>query len=274
MVSASRIDAYLVTEGLARSRGQARELIEAGAVTLDGRRVTRASERVPAGSLVEAQGDGWVGRAAHKLLAALEAFRTAHRVAGARCLDVGASTGGFTQVLLERGAAHVVALDVGRGQLASAVADDPRVDERSGLNVRDVRPGDLGEPFDVLVADLSFISLRLVLPVLAEQLAQSGDAFVLIKPQFEVGRERLGKGGIVRSRQDRIDAVRQVLLEAGRIGLEAVRLTSSPLPGSGGNVEYLVWWRHGVSPAGRPADSTGDEALVERLIEQLDEGLP
>lgn len=273
-MSEPRIDAYLVTAGLARSRGQARELIDSGAVTLDGRRVTRASERVAAGATVEAQADRWVGRAAYKLLAALELFEAGDRVAGARCLDVGASTGGFTQVLLEHGAAHVVALDVGHGQLASAVANDPRVNERSGVNVRDLRPGDLGEPFDVLVADLSFISLRLVLPVLAEQLTPTGDAFVLIKPQFEVGRERLGKGGIVRSRQDRLDSVREVLLEAARTGLEAVRLTSSPLPGSGGNVEYLVWWRHGASRPGQGrADSTGDVALVEQLIDRLDEGL-
>lgn len=266
-----RIDVYLVSSGLARSRGQARELIDAGRVTLDGRGVARASERVAPGSMVQAQSDRWVGRAAHKLLAALERFEVAEAVAGKRCLDLGASTGGFTQVLLEHGAAHVVALDVGHGQLAPLVAGDPRVEERSGLNVRDVGSGDLGEPFDIVVADLSFISLRLVLPVIAEQLAPGGDAFVLVKPQFEVGRDRLGRGGVVRSEQERRRAVREVLLAAADDGLVPVRLAKSPLPGGGGNVEYLVWLRHAAARAehGR-TDSTG--ALVEQLIDRLDEG--
>ncbi|MDO5698775.1 MAG: TlyA family RNA methyltransferase [Dermatophilus congolensis] len=286
-MTAARLDVHLVSVGLARSRGQARELIDSGAVTVDGRVATRASERVGPDNVVEATADPWVGRAAYKLLAALDLFSTgdapARPAAGARCLDIGASTGGFTQVLLARGAAAVVALDVGHGQLATVVADDQRVEERSGVNVRDVRAGDLGEPFDIVVGDLSFISLRYVWPVLAQQLAADGDAIMLVKPQFEVGRERLGKGGVVRSERERLRAVREALLAACASGLMPVRLATSPLQGGSGNVEYLVLLRHATAPAdhqnertgarGRALDSTGGEATVERLIERLDEGL-
>ncbi len=284
--ASQRLDVYLVTRGLARSRGQASELITSGAVTVDGRVVTRASHRVASDAEVAARAERWVGRAAYKLLAALELFGDdLPDLSAARCLDIGASTGGFTQVLLERGVRSVVALDVGHGQLAPLVAADPRVVERSGLNVRDLAPGDLGEPFDVVVGDLSFISLRLVLPVIREQLARHGVAILLVKPQFEVGRGRLGKGGVVRSERDRTAAVRQVLLRADELGLSPCRLATSPLPGTGGNVEYLVLLRrtrddresstsaHASCPSdeGQPGHgSPGGAALVDRLIGELD----
>lgn len=269
-----RIDAHLVTRGYARSRGHARELIDAGAVTCDGTVVRRASTPVAADSRIEvAEQDRWVGRAAHKLLAALDAFGSPLResIDGARCLDLGASTGGFTQVLLASGARHVVAVDVGHGQLAAHVAQDPRVTDRPGLNVRDVRPGDLGEPFDVVVGDLSFISLRLVLDVVAEQLHPAGHSVLLVKPQFEVGRERLGKGGLVRSRADRRDALREVLHAGVRAGLWPVSAVVCPLRGAHGNVEYLVWWRHASAP--KAGAATGDAAAaIDSLIEALNEG--
>lgn len=280
-----RVDAYLVEAGLARSRGHARELLQAGSVTIDGAGVHKPSAPVPAGAAVAvAEQEQWVGRAAHKLLGAFDAFGTdlVARVSGARCLDMGASTGGFTQVLLAFGAEHVEAVDVGHGQLAAPVAGDPRVTDRSGLNVRHLRPGDLGEPFDLVVGDLSFISLRLVVGVVAQQLAPTGRAVMLVKPQFEVGRERLGKGGIVRVRADREEALRLVLREARQHGLEPLAAAVCPVRGGQGNVEYLVLWRHRDAPAvPGPVDASaphledGDvDARIDAMIATLDEGTP
>ncbi len=169
---------------------------------VDGRSAAKPSLNVgPESSIVlAAEPERWVGRAAYKLLAAIHRFGAEGlSVAGRRCLDVGASTGGFTQVLLDAGAAHVTALDVGHGQLVREVADDPRVTERSGTSIRDVGAGDLGEPFEVVVADLSFISLRLVLDRIAGLMTPTADAVLLVKPQFEVGRERLARTGVVTS---------------------------------------------------------------------------
>ncbi|MEP6629329.1 MAG: TlyA family RNA methyltransferase [Lapillicoccus sp.] len=239
-----RLDLELVRRGLARSRGQARELVTAGIVVVDGRQVTKASAPVSSRAVIglQAEPDPWVGRAAYKLLAALAAFGPQGLVVqGRRCLDVGASTGGFTQVLLEAGATRVVALDVGHGQLAVLVADDERVEERSGTNMRDIAGGDLGDPFDVVVADLSFISLRLVLGRIREQLADDGDAVLLVKPQFEVGRERLARTGVVTSHWERRRVVTDVLVDAGRAGLTPRGLVQSPISGAEGNVEYLLW---------------------------------
>jgi 23S rRNA (cytidine1920-2'-O)/16S rRNA (cytidine1409-2'-O)-methyltransferase len=178
--------------------------------------------------------DGDVGRGAAKLRGALLDLADVGPlpVAGRRAIDVGASTGGFTQVLLERGARSVLALDVGHDQLAPALAADPRVTERSGRNVRQVDPADLGGPFELLVADLSFISLTVVLPDLAALVAPGGDLLLLVKPQFEIGRERLASDGVVRSeqqRQETVDAVRAVV--------------PSQLVGASGNVELVLWAR-------------------------------
>lgn len=239
-----RVDQALVQRGLARSRAVAREYLDAGRVTCDGRPVRKASERVAGDQLLEVAGttEPWVGRAAHKLLAALETFGPRGLSATGRdCLDVGASTGGFTQVLLAAGARHVVALDVGHGQLAPAVAGDPRVTERSGTSIRDVGPGDLGGPFALVVADLSFISLVLVLPRLAEQTAVDGDLVLLVKPQFEVGRHALGRTGVVRSQQQRAQVLRRVLATATGLGLHPHGLRASPVTGQQGNQEYLLW---------------------------------
>ena len=242
--STHRLDVELVTRGLARSRGQARELVEAGSVVLDGSSATKVSTRVSAAQGLELLPgvEGWVSRAAYKLAAALESFGTdglsAH---GKRCFDVGACTGGFTQVLLRAGAREVVALDVGHGQLADEIASDPRVVERSGLNIRDARVDELGGPAQLLVADLSFISLRLVLPTLRDLAEDDGDLVLLVKPQFEVGRERLGKGGIVRAPTNRAMAIEGVVGAARAAGLNAKALRSSPIRGATGNAEYLLW---------------------------------
>jgi 23S rRNA (cytidine1920-2'-O)/16S rRNA (cytidine1409-2'-O)-methyltransferase len=182
-----------------------------------------------------------VSRGGVKLAAALEAF--ALSPAGRRCLDVGASTGGFTSVLLAGGAARVVALDVGRGQLDWQLRNDPRVEVREGVNARHLRPEDVPGPFGLITVDVSFISLRLVLPALVPLLEADGDLVVLVKPQFEVGRERVGRGGVVREEPVREEAIASVIEAARELGLAATGRLRSPLPGPAGNVEELVRFR-------------------------------
>nr|WP_221935735.1 TlyA family RNA methyltransferase [Janibacter cremeus] len=234
------MDVVLVERGLARSRTRANSLIVAGDVLVDGVTVTKASERIASACevSVSAGADRWVGRAALKLVGAFEGFGL--DVVGRRCLDVGASTGGFTQVLLEHGAAHVTALDVGHGQLVPELEADPRVDDRSGTTIRGLTAADLGGPVEVVVGDLSFISLRLVLAEVAGLVTDDGEAVLLIKPQFEVGRDRVGRGGIVASSAARADAIEAVLARAAEVELSVLGLTASPVRGGGGNHEYLV----------------------------------
>jgi 23S rRNA (cytidine1920-2'-O)/16S rRNA (cytidine1409-2'-O)-methyltransferase len=239
-----RLDVELVARSLARSRGQAHDLVKAGSVLLDGTPATKVSTPVRAGQSLElaAGAASWVSRAGYKLVAALEAFGPGGlRVAGKRCFDVGAATGGFAQVLLHEGAREVVALDVGHGQLAAEIAADPRVVERSGLNVRDASAGDLGGPAELIVADLSFISLKLVLPVLRDLVEPTGDLVLLVKPQFEVGRQHLGRRGIVRSARNRAMVIEEVVAAASGAGLNPKALCGSPIRGATGNLEYLLW---------------------------------
>ena len=243
-----RLDAALVARGHARSRAQAHDLIAADRVLVGGVPARKSSQRVTSEVPIVVLGevDPWVGRAAYKLLGALETFGPQGlRVTGRRCLDVGASTGGFTQVLLEAAAAHVVALDVGHGQLVPTLAGDARVDNREGVNIRDVTAADFPWPFDVVVADVSFISLTLVVPVLPALLADDADVVVLVKPQFEVGRAALGKGGVVGSARARADAVRDVVGVAMTAGLIVRDIMVSPLPGTAGNREYVLWMSTG-----------------------------
>jgi 23S rRNA (cytidine1920-2'-O)/16S rRNA (cytidine1409-2'-O)-methyltransferase len=239
-----RLDTDLVRRGLARSRGQARELVEAGLVTVSGTVVRKQSYAVPDGAVLEVRDAGptWVSRAAAKLDGAFVTFGPSGLSAsGRRCADVGASTGGFTQVLLHEGAAHVVAIDVGHGQLVRDLAEDPRVTELIGVTVRGLTADRIGGPVDLLVADLSFISLSLVLAEIAALMAVEADAVVLVKPQFEVGRERLGKNGLVRRAADRAWAITEVTRVAIDNGLTPLGLARSPLAGSTGNLEYLLW---------------------------------
>lgn len=251
----SRLDVALVERGLAPTRTQAQALVKAGRVLVDGRPVTRPALPVPPRSVLSIAdldeatdadwiARGWVGRGAVKLDHALQVWAVdGLRVDGRRCLDVGASTGGFTQVLLEHGAATVLALDVGHGQLDPRLRKDARVVDRPGTNLRDVRAEDLGGVFDVVVADLSFISLTLVLPVL-EALARPGaDLVLLVKPQFEVGRQALGRGGVVRSPEARREVLLRLDGQARAAGLAPVDLLRSPLTGTHGNVEILWWLR-------------------------------
>lgn len=260
-----RVDQALVARGLARSRAVAQELISAGRVRRDGELITKPSVKVEPHAVLDVAGtvDPWVGRAAHKLIGALDAF-TCVLPTGRRAIDVGASTGGFTQVLLSRGARVVEAIDVGHGQLAASLAQDPRVRDHSGLTVRGIDPNSVGGPADLVVTDLSFISLAMVLPDLARLLAPGGDLIALVKPQFEVGRERLGHGGVVRSASERARAVRQVLDAASQTGMFAHGLAGSAVVGTTGNREYLLWARH--EPEGKM--DAADVASFIQTVEQ------
>jgi 23S rRNA (cytidine1920-2'-O)/16S rRNA (cytidine1409-2'-O)-methyltransferase len=184
--------------------------------------------------------DTYVSRAGHKLAGALDAFPEVS-AQGKRCLDAGASTGGFTEVLLRRGAAQVVAVDVGHGQLVPQLREDPRVEVHEGLNVRYMSPEDFGGPAALTVADLSFISLTLVVQPLAECTEPGGDLVLMVKPQFEIGKDRLGRTGVVTSERERRMAVEKVARAALDAGLELRGLAQSPLPGQDGNVEYFLW---------------------------------
>lgn len=265
----TRLDAELVRRGLARSRRRAAELVADGHVRVGGRPVAKPAHPVDAGDEVTVDvGRDWVSRGGHKLAGALEdlaALGTPLPVAGAWCLDAGASTGGFTQVLLDAGAAHVDAVDVGHDQLAPEVARDPRVRVYEGVNIRDLRPDDLDERPTVVVADLSFISLRLVLEALTAVTAPCGELLVLVKPQFEVGRERLGTDGVVLDDALRAEAVLAVA-RAVPDPFEVRALVPSRLPGPAGNREVFC---HLVDrgDAHRRVDLTGElEGAVNRAV--------
>lgn len=254
MARRDRLDAELVRRGLARSRGQAIELVAAGRVRVFGRTATKPATGVARGAplLVEPVGEeqpAFASRGGHKLAGALDVFVPAGLVVPARrCLDAGASTGGFTDVLLRRGAREVAAVDVGYGQLAWALRTDDRVRVMDRTNVRSLSPAQVGAPVDLVVADLSFISLTLVLPALVAVARSEADLVVLVKPQFEVGRERLGPGGVVRHPAVREAAVRAVAMRAGELGRGVRGVVASPLPGPAGNVEYFLWLRAGAPP--------------------------
>ena len=233
-----RLDQALVSRGLARSRQHASELIRSGLVTVDGVAAAKPSLSVGDTAQLEAPTDAYVGRAAHKLLGALSDSGT--EVAG-RALDAGASTGGFTQVLLEAGAERVYAVDVGHDQLAAPLRADPRVVVHEGTNLRDLTLAHVeNEPVDVVVADVSFISLRLLIEPMLGVLRPEGVALLMVKPQFEVGRERLGAGGVVRDEKDRIAAVDEVAKAAQALGWSEDWRGISRLPGPAGNVEYFL----------------------------------
>lgn len=253
MARLRRLDAELVRRGIARSREHAGSLVEAGLVSVAGRLATKPATQVdPAAAILVAAdgGDpGYASRGGHKLAGALDHFAAAGlAVDGRRCLDAGASTGGFTDVLLRRGAAHVLAVDVGYGQLRWELRQDQRVTVLERTNVRELRPEQVAPAPDLVVADLSFISLRLVLPALVACATPYADHVLMVKPQFEVGRERLGSGGVVRDADARADAVRSVADAALQLGLGALGVVASELPGPSGNVEYFLWLRMGAPP--------------------------
>ena len=250
----SRLDAALAARGLARSRSHAATLISQGLVTVDGVGVVKPAQRVRDSQSIEvAQTDHYVSRAAHKLVAALDGF--AIEATGRLALDVGASTGGFTQVLLERGARAVIALDVGHGQLAEPVRSDPRVRNLEGVNARYLEPDHFSELAatterpSLVVGDLSFISLGMVLPSMLAVAEPGADFVVLVKPQFEVGRTGI-REGVVRTAALRDEAIMGVLWAAWDLGLGTAGILPSPIVGTAGNHEYLAWLsaEHGSNP--------------------------
>lgn len=245
-----RLDAELVRRGLARSREQAQSLVQQGAVKVGGVLATKTATQVEeTASIVvaEAAEDHYVSRGAHKLIGALDAFGL--DVRGRRALDAGISTGGFTQVLLERGASAVVGVDVGYGQVAWSVRTDPRVSVMERTNVRSLVVTDLPYKPDLVVADLSFISLTVVLPALTSVITPTGDVLIMVKPQFEVGKGRVGQGGVVREPELRIEAISEVASSAWSLGWGCAGAVASPLPGPQGNVEYFLWLRRDAASA-------------------------
>ncbi len=269
MAARARLDAELVRRGLARSREQARDLIAAGSVKVNGVIAAKPATNVGRDTpivVVTTPDDDWASRGAHKLIGALDAFAAdGLRVEGRRCLDAGASTGGFTDVLLRRGASEVVAADVGYGQMIWRLQNDARVRVVDRTNVRHLTPETIGGPVDLIVADLSFISLSLVLPALAACLADGGDLVPMVKPQFEVGKERVGSGGVVRDPALRADAVAGVADNAAALGLRTRGVVASPLPGPSGNVEYFLWLT--ATSGARAAANTPDGPASAELAD-------
>jgi len=253
-----RLDAELVRRGLARSREHARDLIAAGRVSVNKVAAAKPATAVATDADIVVREDtsrpDYASRGGHKLAGALAAFKPLGlQVADRRCLDAGASTGGFTDVLLREGAREVVAVDVGYGQLVWALRNDPRVLVHDRTNIREIDLELIGGPVDLVVGDLSFISLQLVLDALIGVTSPDGDLAVMVKPQFEVGKDRLGKGGVVRDLESRAAAVNAVAEFSARRGWGARAVTTSPLPGPAGNVEFFLWLRAGEPTIDRDA---------------------
>lgn len=261
-MSRRRLDAELVRRGLARSREQARDLIDSARVQLGGVTATKPATQVDeTASLVVRPGKNgpdYVSRGGHKLVGALDAFGL--DVRGRYALDAGASTGGFSDVLLRRGVAAVAAVDVGYGQLAWPIRSDERVTVLERTNIRDLTREQLPFVPDLVVGDLSFISLVLVLPPITSVITPDADLAVMVKPQFEVGKDQVGTGGVVREPALRSEAVRKIASAAWTLGLGTVGVVASPLPGPSGNVEYFLHLRRGADPL--------DEHDLARAIEE------
>ena len=255
-----RLDVELVRRGLAPSRARAVEAITAGLVSVSGNPATTPARQVDAAEPIvvadEPGADRFVSRGGTKLAGALDAFDV--DVSGVRALDVGSSTGGFTDCLLRRGATHVVAIDVGRGQLAWTLRNDPRVTVMERTNVRELRAGAVDPPGDFCVADLSFISLRTVAPNLLELTTPEAEFVLLVKPQFEAGRHNVGRGGIVREAAVHGAVLREVVGAFSALGLGARALVTSSLRGADGNIEFFVHARRGPNGV--------DDAEIERVV--------
>ncbi len=266
MAKLIRVDAELVRRKLARSRAEAADLIHSGHVLLDGMVVAKPARQMdPAQALLvmESARDDYASRGAHKLIGALDYLGdNAPQIKGVRALDAGASTGGFTDVLLRRGAAEVIAVDVGYGQLAWRLREDPRVIVMERTNVRHLTPEMVAPAPDLVVGDLSFISLTLVIPALARVASDSADFLLMVKPQFEIGKERLGAGGVVRHSRDHVETVEKVANSAREAGLSVLAVAPSPLPGPAGNVEYFVHMKAGGTDLGDNLSEAIEDAVA------------
>ena len=257
----TRLDAELVRRELARSRESAIELIAAGKVLVNGIPATKAATQVDAQISITLKDEQteFVSRGGHKLAGALDHFFDI-KVKDKVALDAGASTGGFTDVLLKRGAKKVIAADVGYGQLAWQLQSDNRVKILDRVNVRSLTKEQVEEDIDLIVADLSFISLKLVLPALIDVAKEEADFLVMVKPQFEVGKEKLGAGGVVRDPDLRKEAVAAVADSAFALGLGCLGVVASSLPGPSGNVEYFLW----LNKAGQALLQVDLDLAIER----------
>jgi len=245
-VKRERIDKLLVERGLAESRTKAQAMVMAGVVLVDEQRVEKPSQQIDPNSTIRIKGGDdptsrYVGRGGLKLEAALREFQI--DVTAFTCLDVGASTGGFTDCLLQHGAKRVVAVDVGHNQIDWRLRNDPRVEVREGINARYLKPVDFEEKFELAVMDVSFISATKVLPAIVPLLADGGAIITLIKPQFEVGKGEVGGGGVVRDAAKRTRVVEEVNDAARALGLEVVNVIESPIAGAEGNIEFLALYR-------------------------------
>jgi 23S rRNA (cytidine1920-2'-O)/16S rRNA (cytidine1409-2'-O)-methyltransferase len=273
-VARRRLDAELVRRGLAASREQAQSAIAAGRVSVSGVVAGKSATQVDVAAAIEVDraGSDYVSRGAHKLIGALDAFDV--DVAGFLALDAGASTGGFTQVLLERGAQAVAAVDVGYGQLAWSLRSDDRVQVFERTNVRHLAAGDLPFAPDLVVADLSFISLTKVLPALVAVAAPEAQWIVMVKPQFEAGRAKV-KAGVVSDPQVRIESVQAVVQAGWDLGLAVQGVAASPLPGPKGNVEYFLWMTRSGGDDGREGRDDGgmdEQTTAEAIARAVREG--
>lgn len=257
----NRLDVELVRRGLVPSREQAAAAIAEGRVSVAGAVATKAATGVETSVAIvlaePVEGETYVSRGGHKLAGALDAF-TSISVTGKRCLDAGASTGGFTDVLLRRGAAQVVSVDVGYGQIAWSLRTDERVVVIERTNVRSITPEDIGGQVEIIVADLSFISLKTVLKPLVACASDAADMVLLVKPQFEVGKERLGAGGVVRDPELRAEMVREVAAFALSLGWGCNGISRSSMPGPAGNIEFLIHLSKG--------DAVLDESEIAREV--------
>lgn len=273
MAKLRRIDAELVRRKLAPSRTKAQEIIQAGYVKLDGEVVYKPARQMdPAQALVvdENSSPDYASRGAYKLAGALEILgEKAPQIKDKRCLDAGASTGGFTDVLLRNGAGSVVAADVGYGQLIWRLQNDPRVEVMDRTNVRYLKAGDIEPAPEIVVSDLSFISLTLVLDALYAVAAPQADYFLMVKPQFEIGKEKLGAGGVVRNLNHHHEAVLKVIEYATKLGLALYALAASPLPGPAGNVEYFIALKKNPS---EQMDVISEADYSERIWEAINQG--
>ena len=236
-----RIDILMQTRGIAESRTKAQAMIMAGVVLVNEQRVDKASETYSEDVVIRIKGDSpesrYVSRGGLKLEKALDEFGI--DVTGLTCLDVGSSTGGFTDCLLQHGAKHVFAIDSGTNQLVWKLRNDPRVEVRENTNARELKPADFPSAFDLIVMDVSFISVTKIFPALLDLLAPDGKIVTLIKPQFEVGRGEVGKGGIVREPEKHQRVVNEINEFAGELGLTCLGVTESPILGAEGNKEFL-----------------------------------
>lgn len=267
-----RLDILLAGRGLVPSRETARRVIMSGVVYVDGQKCDKPGQSVSEDADVEVRGgqDRYVSRGGYKLEKAMQTFPVSPE--GGVCMDIGASTGGFTDCMLQNGAVKVYAVDVGYGQLAWKLREDERVVNLERTNVRYLPPETIAELVDLVSIDVSFISLTLVLPVAVRSLAQTGDIVALIKPQFEAGREHVGKKGVVRDAAVHVSVVEKICTFCAENGMAVHGLTYSPIKGPQGNIEYLAWIRKADEASPNPPDTETIRDLVRRSHEELDGG--